>query len=44
VPVIHKTTWTKTILDVRAENAEIYREDINAWAESVLEEAEKLEV
>jgi hypothetical protein len=43
VPVIHKTAWTKTILDVRAENAEIYREDINAWATSVLEEAEKLE-
>jgi hypothetical protein len=44
VPVINKTTWTKTILDVRAENAEVYCEDITAWAESVLEEAEELKV
>ena len=42
VPVINKTTWKKTILDVRAENAEVYCEDINAWARSVLEEAEKI--
>jgi hypothetical protein len=38
-PVIDKTTWSKTILDVRAENAEVYCEDITAWARSVLEEA-----
>ena len=44
VPVIHKSTWTKTILDVRAENAELYCEDIYAWARSVLEEAEKITV
>lgn len=44
IPVIDKTTWTKTILDVRAENAEVYCEDINAWARSVLEEAEGLKV
>ena len=44
VPVIDKTTWQKTILDVRAENAEVYREDISAWARSVLEETEKLNV
>jgi hypothetical protein len=42
VPVINKTTWTKTILDVRAENEEVYCEDINAWARSVLEESEKI--
>ena len=42
VPVIHKTTWQKTILDIRAENAEVYCEDIIAWARSVLEEAEEL--
>jgi hypothetical protein len=41
-PVISKTTWTKTILDVHAENAEEYCEDINAWARSVLNDAEKL--
>jgi hypothetical protein len=44
VPVIDKTTWTRTILDVRAEDAAIYREDINAWARSVLEAAEGLKV
>ena len=44
LPVIDKTTWTKTILDVRAENAEEYCEDITAWAMSVLEEVEGLEV
>jgi hypothetical protein len=44
LPVINKSTWRKTILDVRAENAEEYREDINAWARSVLEEAEELKV
>lgn len=44
VPVIQKSTWTKTILDVRAENAKVYCEDINAWARSVLEEAEEVKV
>lgn len=44
VPVINKTIWTRTILDVRAENAETYCEDITAWARSVLEEAEGLNV
>lgn len=42
VPVINKTTWMKTILDVRAENAEVYCEDVTAWAGSTLEEAEKI--
>ena len=41
-PVIHKTTWTKTILDVRMENAKVYSEDVTAWARSVLEEAEAI--
>jgi len=44
LPVIDKTTWTKTILDVRAENAEVYCEDINAWAKAVLDEAEEIKV
>ena len=44
VPVINKTTWAKTILDIRAENAEVYREDISAWASSVLEEAEQVAI
>lgn len=44
VPVINKSTWEKTILDVRTENADVYCEDIKAWAKSVLEEAEGLDV
>jgi hypothetical protein len=43
-PVINKTSWTKTILDVRVENAEVYCADVNAWASSVLNEAQELEV
>jgi hypothetical protein len=39
-PVINKTTWTRTILDVCAEDVEIYCEDVTAWARLVLEEAE----
>ena len=39
VPVISKTSWKQTILDVRTDNAELYCEDINTWAKSVLEEA-----
>ena len=44
LPVINKTIWTKTILDVRMENAEIYCEDVIAWARSVLEDVQGLEV
>jgi len=44
VPVIDKSTWQKTILDVRTENAEVYCEDINAWARSVLDEAETISI
>jgi len=44
LPVINKTLWAKTILDVRSGNAEVYCEDITAWARSVLEEAEELKV
>ena len=43
-PVTHKSTWTKTILDVRTENADVYCADINAWAMSVLEDSEKIVV
>jgi hypothetical protein len=42
VPIINKTTWTKTILGVRTENAEVYCEDVIAWAKSALEEAEAI--
>jgi hypothetical protein len=43
-PVIGKTSWSKTILDVRVEDAGLYCEDITAWARSALEEAEKIAV
>jgi hypothetical protein len=43
-PVINKTTWTKTILDIRKENAEVYCDDVTAWARSALEEAEAIAI
>jgi Family of unknown function (DUF5946) len=43
-PVIDKTTWTKTILDIRMDNAEVYCEDVTAWAKSVLEDAEAISI
>lgn len=36
--IIEKSEWTKTILDVRAENAETYCADIEAWARAALRE------
>ena len=42
-PVINKTSWAKTILDVRMENAEVYCEDVNAWARSVLEDVKNVD-
>lgn len=39
--IIQKSMWTKTILDVRAEDAVKYCADVTAWARSVLEESEK---
>jgi hypothetical protein len=44
LPVINKTTWTNTILDVRTENAEVYCEEVTAWARSTLEEAEMIAI
>ena len=43
-PVIHKSTWTRTILDVRTEDAETYCTDVNVWARSVLEDVQGLEI
>jgi hypothetical protein len=42
VPVINKTTWKKTILDIRMANAEDYCEDATAWAKSVLEDVDAI--
>ena len=44
LPVINKSTWTKTILDVRMESAEVYCADVTAWARSVLDEAETIKI
>jgi hypothetical protein len=41
-PVISKNEWTMTILNVRMENAKEYREDVRAWATSVLEDIESI--
>lgn len=41
-PIIDKTTWTKSILDVRTEDAQVYCADVTAWARSVLEDVENL--
>ncbi len=43
-PVINKTSWAKTILNVRTENAEVYCVDVAAWARSVLDEAESIAI
>ena len=43
-PVIHKSTWTRTILDVRTEDAETYCADVTAWARSVLEDVQDLKI
>ena len=43
-PVINKTAWTKTILDIRTENAEVYCADVSAWARSVLKDAETINI
>ena len=44
LPVINKSTWRKTIVNVRSEHADVYCEDITTWARSALEEAEALKM
>ena len=44
LPVINKTSWTKTILDVRTESAEVYCADVTGWARAVLEDAEAIAI
>jgi len=43
-PVIHKSAWTRTILDVRTDDPEMYCADVAAWARSVLDESEEIGV
>jgi hypothetical protein len=40
-PKITRTRWKKTILDVRLEEADLYCNNVNAWAKAVLEDAEE---
>jgi hypothetical protein len=44
VRVIAKSSWTKTIMDVRTEPAELYCGDVTAWAWTVLQEAEEIRI
>lgn len=43
-PVINKSTWTKTILEVRTESAEVYCADVTAWARAVLEDVQTISI
>ena len=40
LPVIPRTKWSKTILDVRLQDPEAYCEDVIAWASATLANAE----
>jgi len=44
LPVIRNTTWTKTIMDVRTENAGMYCKDVTRWAKSGLAASEEIEI
>ena len=37
-PVISKSSWSRTILDVRSDDPRLYCQDVTAWAKSVLDE------
>jgi hypothetical protein len=43
-PVIDKTTWKMTILDIRSDDPETYCADVTAWARSVLEDVNDLKI
>jgi hypothetical protein len=42
--VIRKSTWRRIILDVRTDDPETYCADAAAWARSVLEDVQDLEI
>jgi hypothetical protein len=44
LPKINRTQWNRTILDVRLDDAAQYCADVEAWALSVLGEAELVEI
>ncbi|HEY3311081.1 MAG TPA: DUF5946 family protein [Anaerolineales bacterium] len=41
---ISRTTWTKTILDVRMTTPEVYCADITAWAKAALKDSEEIDL
>jgi len=43
-PVISKTAWAKTILDVQMDDDGTYCEDVKAWAKSVLDDVETMTI
>ncbi len=44
LPVIPRTTWAKTVLDIRLDNAAKYCEDVRAWAAATLADSERLNI
>jgi hypothetical protein len=44
LPVIPQTRWSKTVLDIRLEDAVQYCEDVVAWASATLTDSEAIEV
>ena len=43
-PKLDEADWSKTVLDVRMENAEVYCVDVTAWARCTLEDAETIAI
>jgi hypothetical protein len=41
-PLFDKSTWSMTIMDIDACDAETYREEVTAWAKAVIIEARQL--
>lgn len=42
LPVIPRTKWSRTVLDVRLERPEEYCEDVAAWARATSEDAQRI--
>ena len=43
-PLFGQRAWAKTIMNVRMGSADVYHDDVAAWARAVLEEALKIEI
>ena len=44
LPKIARSAWTKTIMDVRTDNADVYCSDVTAWAQAALADVETEQV